>query len=87
MRYLVSLIFLAIGLLFVIKTSGVVGVFGRFGWAERHLGGAGTYTFYKLLGIGLIVLSMLILTGIGQAFLSAVTFGFFDRVGVATPAP
>lgn len=87
MRYLISLLMLGIGVLFVWKTDGVVGTFGRVGWAERHLGGAGTYTFYKLLGLVLIVLAMLTVTGIGDKILGSLVGGFFGNLAGEAEAP
>lgn len=80
MRYLMSLVMLAVGVLFIWKTDGVVGTFGRVGWAEQHLGGAGTYTFYKILGTLLIILAMLTVTGIGSRILESLVGGFFTNL-------
>ncbi|MSU76317.1 hypothetical protein EXS54_02515 [Patescibacteria group bacterium] len=64
MKILVFLILLGFGILFIAKTDGVVGMTGRIGWAERHLGGAGTYTFYKLLGLACLIIGFMLITGI-----------------------
>lgn len=80
MRYVSFFILMAIGIVFVWKTDGVVGIFGRFAWAERHLGGAGTYTFYKLLGVALIFLAMVIVTGLGDLLLHNVLGSFFGNI-------
>ncbi len=62
-KILFLLICLLIGLVMILRTDSVVGITGRFGWAERNLGGAGTYTFYKLLGIALILIGMFYAAG------------------------
>lgn len=65
-RILVFLIMLGLGLLFVIKTDGVEAVTGPIGWAQRTFGGAGTNTFYKLLGILMIIIGTIALTHLDQ---------------------
>lgn len=47
----------------VIKSAWFVGTFGRSDWAEQHLGGGGTYTMYKLLGLAVIIIAVLSATG------------------------
>ena len=37
--------------------------FGRIDWAEQVFGGAGTHTFYKLVGLFFIVIALLHLFG------------------------
>lgn len=71
MKILVLLFCVSIGLLFVIKTEATVRTFGRFAWAERNLGAAGTYTFYKLLGVALIFIGLMYATGMIDAIVGA----------------
>ena len=59
MRIVWGIIGIIIGFLIIKYTFPLVGIFGKIAWAEQHLGGAGTYTLYKIIGIVVIVLSML----------------------------
>lgn len=69
MKILILLIFLAIGLSMVIKTALWERTTGPIGWAERTFGGAGTNTFYKLLGVLLIIIGLSYATGLVDAVL------------------
>lgn len=59
MRVFWSLVGIVVGVLLVWKTYPLVVIFGKIPWAERHLraGLGGTYFFYKLIGLGLILIS------------------------------
>lgn len=63
MKYIIGLIFIGLGYLVVWKTTQIVNGFGRIAWAENKLGPGGTFTFYKLFGVGLIVFGFLVMTG------------------------
>jgi hypothetical protein len=63
MRFLWFLISLAVGIPMLLKTDRLVRITGNVGWAERNLGGAGTYTLYKLVAVLIIILGMMYLTG------------------------
>lgn len=77
MKFLVFLVLVGVGLLFVLKTDGLVGVTGRVGWAERNLGNGGTFSLYKLIGLLLIVIGMLYVTGLfDRMFRGILTFIF-----------
>ena len=80
MKWILSLLMLGTGVLLVWKTSPIVNSVGRFAWAERHLGATGTYTFYKLVGVVLIVIAMLTVTGIGEGILESLVGGFVGNV-------
>lgn len=71
MRFIVFLIMFAIGLGFILKTGPIVDFTGRIGWAERHFGATGTYTFYKLLGLGIIFAGLIYVTGMVNGILDA----------------
>jgi len=59
MRYILGIIGIVVGTLLVWKTFLLASSFGQIDWAERHLGGGGTYLLYKLVGILFIILSFL----------------------------
>lgn len=46
------------------KTTFFQDFLGRNSWAEDKLGPGGTSTFYKLVGVGVAFLGMLIVTGL-----------------------
>ena len=75
MKYLIGILAIALGIVLVIKTPWFVENFGTSAWAEEHLGG-GTYTFYKLFGVFIIIIAMLGMTG----FLGGIILGIFGRL-------
>jgi hypothetical protein len=70
MRFIVGLLGVVIGVLIVWKSFALVQIFGQVSWAERHLraGLGGTYFLYKLIGLGLIILSAMHMFGIWDVF-------------------
>ncbi len=80
MKFLIFLILLGIGLLMIIKTEGMVRATGEIGWAQRHLGGAGTYTLYKLVGLAIILIGMMYVTGLFQNLLGGLLGGLFGGI-------
>ncbi|PIZ96765.1 MAG: hypothetical protein COX80_00505 [Candidatus Magasanikbacteria bacterium CG_4_10_14_0_2_um_filter_33_14] len=63
MGYVFGILIIIVGAFMVIKTEWFVSSFGYSGWAEEKLGGGGTRTMYKLLGIAAILLSLMGMTG------------------------
>jgi hypothetical protein len=63
---------LALGFVMVWKSNWLVANFGRLGWAEKYLGlDGGSRLGWKLIGIGVIILSLLYMFGfLGGLFLS-----------------
>ncbi|NCP67657.1 hypothetical protein GW756_05305 [bacterium] len=68
---LISLILIVGGILMIVYTKPVVDFTGRFDFAERWFLSGGTYTFVKLMGLAISILSFMWLTGGLQAFLQA----------------
>jgi hypothetical protein len=62
-RILIFLICFGVGLYLLAKTLQWVNLVGTSVWAEQHLGGGGTYTMWKLIGMGIIIIGILILAG------------------------
>ena len=75
MKYFVGIIAIGVGVLLVIKTEWFVQSFGTNAWAEQHLGtSGGTRLLYKFIGLAIIVVAMLGITGLlGPVILA--TFG------------
>lgn len=80
MRYVWGLIGVAIGGLIVAKSEWFFQNFGAVPWAEQHLGSeGGTRFFYKLIGLAIILISFLLVSGILEGLLLSIfgrLFGF-----------
>ncbi|MBD3311132.1 MAG: hypothetical protein GF349_01380 [Candidatus Magasanikbacteria bacterium] len=75
MKYIIGLLGIAVGVILVIKTEWFVQNFGTNAWAEQHLGtSGGTRLMYKLIGIAIILVAMLGVTGLLGPLVLA-TFG------------
>ncbi|PID70630.1 hypothetical protein CSB37_00915 [bacterium DOLZORAL124_38_8] len=66
-----------LGILITVKAEIIVQNIGDIDWCERYIGSGGTYTFVKLFGIGVSMVSIMWLTGTPQAFLSTTLGRFF----------
>lgn len=63
------------GFVFLLKAHKFVDFSGRINWAENFFGGAGTYTFIRILGIVIIFVSFLYMVGLaGTIYLLVVKF-------------
>jgi len=69
---LISLILIVGGILMIVYTKNVVDFTGRFDFAERWFLSGGTYTFIKLLGLSMSILSFMWMSGGLESFLAAV---------------
>lgn len=68
MRYILSFIGVALGALIVVKSEKLYNALGPVGWAEQHLGAeGGSRLFYKLVGLGIILVSFFYMSGILQS--------------------
>jgi len=64
MKYLVGIILIAVGFVIIWKSNWLMDNMGRIEWAEAHLGSdGGTRVFYKLIGVLIIILSFLLMSG------------------------
>lgn len=65
MKYIIGLLAILLGSVLVIKTEWFLSNFGSMGWAERYLGTeGGSRLAYKLIGVAMIVLAMMGMTGV-----------------------
>lgn len=72
MKYLFGLLGIAVGIFLVIKTEWFIQNFGTNDWAEQHFGtSGGTRTFYKLVGIAIIFIALMGMTGLLGGFILA----------------
>ena len=77
MSILVGILAIAFGAILIIYTEWFVSNLGRSAWAEEKLGASGgTRLFYKLIGLGIIFLSLMAMTG----FLGDVILGVFGNM-------
>lgn len=65
-----SLVGIIIGFLLVWKVVFVVNLTGANSWGEKIFGPGGTYTFYKMIGSLIIIISILYLFGFTDVFLN-----------------
>tara|TARA_Y100000031_G_C8146283_1_gene350116 strand:+ start:306 stop:548 length:243 start_codon:yes stop_codon:yes gene_type:complete len=72
MKYILSILAIALGVYMVIKTEWFLQNFGRSAWAEDKLGGGGTRLMYKVLGIIIIFISLSVITGSMEGMVMAV---------------
>ncbi len=72
MRIILGFIGVVVGALVTIKSESIYQMFGSVDWAERFLGGGGSHTFYKLLGILVVLISFLVMTGLIENVLLAI---------------
>jgi hypothetical protein len=63
--YIIGLIAIVVGIILILKTEWFVENFGSIAWAEEHLGTeGGTRIMYKLIGLSMIILSVMGMTGL-----------------------
>ena len=68
MRYVISILVIALGALITIKSEKLYSALGPVAWAEQHLGAeGGSRLFYKLIGIAIILFFFLYISGILQS--------------------
>ncbi len=71
MSIIIGILLTAIGVTLVIKTEWFLNNFGRISWFEEKFGSSGGSRFgYKLLGLVLIFLGIIAMTGSGNSFMS-----------------
>ena len=64
MRIAAGILLVALGAVLVIKAEWFYQNFGEIGWAQAHLGSeGGSRLAYKLIGLALIIIGFLVMTG------------------------
>jgi hypothetical protein len=77
MKYVIGIAAIAVGIFIVLKTEWIIENFGTSEWAEQHMGmSGGTRLLYKLIGVIMIILSMMGMTGL----LGEVIIGTFGKL-------
>lgn len=82
-RFAITLILLAVGFGMVARPQWFLSLFGRIAWAEEHFtsgfgaGMGGSWGWYKILGVLIIVAGLLYFTGLLQILLVNLLGAFF----------
>lgn len=80
LRIILGTLGLAIGFLIVWKSEWILQNFGTVAWAEAKLGtSGGSRFFYKLIGLSIIIISILYLTGLIEGVILAIFSRLFIR--------
>ena len=70
MAIVIGIIMVAVGAILVIKTEWFLQNFGRIAWFDQKLGSeGGSRLGYKLIGILLIFIGIIFMTGSGNSFM------------------
>ena len=75
-RIIVGLLVIALGVLMVYKTGWFLSMIGRIPFAEKLFGGGGTRTFYKLSGVFIAIIGIVVATNLFDEIVG----GFIQRV-------
>lgn len=68
---ILGVVMLALGAFLVIKTEWMMTNFGRISWFEDKLGSSGgSRTGYKIIGVVILFLGVIFVTGSGEGFMS-----------------
>ena len=71
MQIILGILITAGGAIFIAKTEWFLENFGRIGWFEEKLGSeGGSRLGYKIIGILLLFIGIIMMTGSGDAFFS-----------------
>jgi len=80
MKYFIGILLIAAGVMFVWKTEWFMENFGRIAWAEEKLDvEGGSRLAYKLIGLILIFLGLLLVPNMWEGFLMAPLGKIFFR--------
>ncbi|MFH1425941.1 MAG: hypothetical protein ABIG66_00720 [Candidatus Kerfeldbacteria bacterium] len=63
MKYVIGVIMIAFGVFVIWKTESMIRMMGKISWAEDKFGSGGTWTFWKVVGLALILLAFFIMSG------------------------
>ena len=74
---LVGIIGTAVGVVIVWKSYPLKNITGQIDWAEAKLGPGGTISLFRLIGVLVILLSLMYMTGLLQTILLSTVGGLF----------
>jgi hypothetical protein len=76
-QIIVGILGAGIGFLITWKAYDIKNIVGLSAWAEDKLGPGGTISMYRLIGVIVIILSFMYMTGLLQSLLLATVGGLF----------
>lgn len=80
MRIFLGLIGCVLSIIIVVYRDKIIHFMGPIGWAERHLGGGGTYTLFVLMGIFFFFFSLMYMTDSFSLIFGGKGVDFFESV-------
>jgi len=81
LRFIIGMAIAAAGSYFVIRTQSIMSFFGPIDWAERKLGGGGSYLLYKVIGIVGALIGIIVAVNLWDWFLRATLGSLFPTFG------
>ncbi|MBI2444328.1 MAG: hypothetical protein HYV42_03760 [Candidatus Magasanikbacteria bacterium] len=80
MKFFFGILIIAAGIGLILKTEWIIENFGGSAWAEDKFGTAGgSRTLFKLIGLALIFIGFLLITGLFEGFLDNTVGRIFVR--------
>jgi hypothetical protein len=77
-----GLIGIPLGILIMVKTNYIVDqITGSIGFAETYLGSGGTYTFFRILGFLITLLSLFVMFGFAGSIYTSIVDGIGGVAG------
>ena len=77
-----GIIGIPLGVLMMVKAHYIVdNMTGSIGFAERYLGGGGTYAFFRILGCVIALVSMFVMFGFAGTIYSSIVGGLNGLAG------
>jgi hypothetical protein len=77
-----GLIGIPLGILIMVKTNYIVDqITGFIGFAEKYLGSGGTYTFFRILGFVITIVSLLVMFGFAGMIYTSIVEGLGGVAG------
>ena len=80
MRIVIGLIGAVLSIALIVYRERIIRFTGMIGWAERHLGGGGSYTLMILVGIALFFFSLMYMTNSFDLIFGGMGPDFFQSV-------
>jgi hypothetical protein len=77
-----GIIGIPLGILIMVKAHYIVdNMTGSIGFAERYLGGGGTYAFFRILGCAIALVSMFVMFGFADMIYTSIVEGLGGVAG------
>lgn len=78
MQVFLGLLGIALGIVYIKYNYKITNIVGKFPWAENYIGSGSTYLVHKLIGLALIIISIMWMTGSMQSFLQHNVSNYFS---------